>query len=212
MPLKILVIGASQGTGALAVKEALSRGHQVTAFARTPQRLGVVHPNLTIVAGDFHEPASVRAAVEGQDAVIITASTTLAGFRKKPDYFSSGTRNTVEAMKASGARRLVILSALGVGDSARLLPAPLRFLMLKVLLKGQYADDELQERLACESGLEWVIARPGGLTNGPARHRTVREKALVRVPSSISRADLAQFLVEACESDAWVNSAVQLGG
>ena len=69
--MKILVIGASQGTGALVVQAALAQGHAVTAFARSPDRLQVQHEELARVAGDFHDRASVAAAVPGHDAVIL---------------------------------------------------------------------------------------------------------------------------------------------
>ena len=87
--MKILVLGASQGTGALCVKSALAKGHTVSAFARTPAKLALTDPKLTKVTGDFHDAASVRAAVTGHDAVIICVSaTSLSGFKAKPDYFS----------------------------------------------------------------------------------------------------------------------------
>src|SRR6185437_5315647 len=109
--MKILVMGASQGTGALAVKRALEKGHDVTAFARSPQKLVLEDPKLTRVVGDFHDKASVDGAVRGHDAVIITASSTsLKGFKEKPDYFSSGTSYAIDAMKKHGVRRLVVLS------------------------------------------------------------------------------------------------------
>ena len=63
--MKILVLGASQGTGALCVKAALAKGHFVSAFSRTPAKLDVTDPALTKVAGDFHDAASVRSAVAG---------------------------------------------------------------------------------------------------------------------------------------------------
>src|ERR1700722_10392629 len=98
--MNILVIGASQGTGALAVRAALDKGHRVTAFARSPQKLDFEHPQLRKVAGDFHESASVEAAVEGHDAVIVTASATrLNAFKENPRYFSQGTGYTIDAMK-----------------------------------------------------------------------------------------------------------------
>src|SRR4051812_24362224 len=106
--MKILVLGASQGTGALVVKAALDRGHDVTAFARTPDKLKLEHPKLTRVAGNFHDKASVEGAVRGHDAVIITASSTsLKGFKETPDYFSRGTGYAIDAMKANGIKRLV---------------------------------------------------------------------------------------------------------
>jgi uncharacterized protein YbjT (DUF2867 family) len=211
--MNILVIGASQGTGALTVRTALDKGHRVTALARSPNKLALEHPQLQKVAGDFHQAASVEAAVPGHDAVIVTASATkLSAFKENPRYFSQGTGYAIDAMKKAGVKRLAVLSALGTGDSRPLLNPVLRALMINFLLKGPYADHERQEEQVRASGLEWVIARPGRLTNGPARRRYVKKTAIESVPSSISRADVADFLVEACEVPTWVGHAVQLGG
>jgi uncharacterized protein YbjT (DUF2867 family) len=211
--MRTLVIGASQGTGALAVKAALERGHDVTAFARHPQRLALEHPKLTKVEGDFHNRASIDSAVPGHDAVIITASPTrFKALRENPRYFSHGTALVIDAMKASGVRRLIILSALGTGESRALTNFLIDKLVISFLLKIPFEDHERQERLVRESGLEWVIARPGRLTNAQAHRRYVKKTSIEKVPSSISRADVADFLVEASESPAWTRQAVQLGG
>ncbi len=211
--MKILVIGASQGTGALCVKAALAKGHLVSAFSRTPSKLDLTHPALTKVAGDFHDAASVGRAVEGQDAVIICASpSSLGAIKEKPDYFSRGTRYCLDAMKERGVKRLVILSAHGVGASKPAASWFQRTLLIGGLLKGFFLDHEVQERITQESGLDFVIARPTRLTNGKANGKYVRTAELTRVPASISRADVADFLVEACESSTWVGKGVQLGG
>jgi putative NADH-flavin reductase len=61
------------------------RGHQVTAFARSPEKLTIEHASLTRRAGSFHDAAAVDAAVQGHDAVIITAApSSLAGFKENP--------------------------------------------------------------------------------------------------------------------------------
>lgn len=211
--MNILVIGGSQGTGALAVRAALEKGHRVTAFARSPQKLAVDHPQLRKVTGDFHQAASLEAAVPGHDAVIVTASATrFSAFKENPRYFSQGTGSTIDAMKKAGVKRLAVLSALGVGDSRPLLNPLLRALTVGWLLKAPFEDHERQEEQVRASGLDWVIARPGRLTNGPARRRYVKKSAIESVPASISRADVADFLVEACEVPTWVGEAVQLGG
>ena len=109
--MKILVLGASQGTGALAVKVALERGHKVTAFARHPDKLVLEHADLSRVSGDFHNQESVAKVMPGHEAVIITASsTTLKGFRDNPTYFSQGTAHAIAAMKANAIKRLVVLA------------------------------------------------------------------------------------------------------
>jgi uncharacterized protein YbjT (DUF2867 family) len=211
--MNILVIGASQGTGALAVRAALDKGHKVTAFARSPQKLVLDHAQLRRLTGDFHQEASVDAAVPGHDAVIVTASaTSLSAFKANPHYFSQGTGYVIDAMKKAGVNRLVVLSALGVGDSLPLLNPFVRALAVGWLLKVPFQDHERQEAQVRGSGLDWVIARPGRLTNGPARRQYVKRTTIEGVPSSISRADVADFLVHACEGPAWVGHAVQIGG
>jgi putative NADH-flavin reductase len=211
--MKLLVVGASQGTGAWAVKAALARGHQVSAFSRTPSKLAVEHGNLVRLSGSFHDAAQVSSAVSGHEAIIVTASaTSLAGFKEKPDYFSHGTRLVIDAMKQHHVKRLVVLSALGVGESRSLANVALRFLVIDGLLKRPFADHVVQERLTRESGLEWVIAQPGRLTDGPALGTYVTKTELAPVPSSISRADVADFLVRACETGEFVGKTVLLGG
>jgi uncharacterized protein YbjT (DUF2867 family) len=211
--MNILIVGASRGTGALCVKAALAKGHTVGAFSRTPAKLDLSHPALTKIAGDFHDPVSVRAAVAGRDAVIISASpSTLGGIKAQPDYFSRGTQVCIHEMRELGVKRLVILSAHGAGESKDAASWFQRTLLIDRLLKGFFRDHDVQERLTRESGLEFVIARPTRLTNGPAKGKYVRTAELARVPASISRADVADFLVEACGSTTWVGQAVQLGG
>lgn len=210
--MNILIVGASQGTGAHAVAAAIARGHTVTAFARTPQRLALDHPSLRRVAGSVHDAAAVEAVVAGHDAVIVTASSTLKGLKAKPDFFSDGTRKVIDAMRTHGVRCLVILSALGTGDSRGLLAWPLRVFMVDGLLKVGFADHEVQEKMVRESGLDWVIARPGRLTDGPAHSAYVAKTQIEALPGSIARADVGAFLVRAVEEPEWVGHNVQLGG
>ncbi len=212
--MKFLVVGASKGTGALCVKSALAKGHEVSAFARTPSKLDVTHDKLTKVTGDFHDAASISSAMPGHDAVIVTASiSSLGEMKKKPDYFSHGTRLCIDAMKEHGVKRLVILSAQGAGDSVASANWLLRTFVIGGILKRAFADHDVQEKLTMESGLDWVIARPTRLTDGPANGKYVREpNPAGKVPGSISRADVADFMVEACSARDLVGKAFNLGG
>jgi uncharacterized protein YbjT (DUF2867 family) len=211
--MKISIIGASQGTGALAVKEALERGHAVTAFSRSPERLAFRNPQLTLRAGDFLNAGSVNGAVQGQDAVILTASpTNFKAFKENPNYFSQGTGYVLEAMQTYGVKRLVVLSAFGVGETFAVSSFLLRRVLIPIFLAPAYADHERQEQLVRKSPVDWVLARPTRLTDGPARKRYVKETSPKAVPNSISRADVAEFLVEAATTDKWLRQAVQLGG
>jgi uncharacterized protein YbjT (DUF2867 family) len=211
--MRILVVGASQGTGALAVQEALAQGHQVTAFARSPQKLKIENPKLTKHVGDFHKKESVLSAMKGHDAVIVTASvTSLSQFKQHPQYFSQGTLNVIEAMKETGVKKLVVLSALGTGESRSLSPKLVQWLFIDWILKIPFADHAVQEEMVRKSGLDWVIARPGRLTNGPSKNKYLKKSALEKVPASISRADVANFLVEGATTSTWNGKSVQIGG
>ena len=75
--MKLLVFGASGGTGSRLVQQALQQGHVVTAFAREPGKIHLVHDNLRIVRGDILDPASVETAVAGQDGVLSALGTRL---------------------------------------------------------------------------------------------------------------------------------------
>jgi uncharacterized protein YbjT (DUF2867 family) len=185
--MKIAILGASRGTGAEAVKLALERGHDVLAFARSPDELALSSAKLTRLAGD-------------------------KGFKDNPNYFSSGTRYAIDALKEQGSGRVIVLSALGTGDSRALLPWPLRTLLASWLLKAPFEDHERQEQLVRASGVPFTIARPGRLTNGALRKQYVATAKLEPVPSAISRADVADFMVTAAERDTWLGQAVQLGG
>jgi putative NADH-flavin reductase len=209
--MKILVVGASRGTGLFTVKEALARGHEVSALARNIESLPD-HPSLHELRGNALDTGDVTAAVRGQDAVIVALGASPLAMRKPLTLYSESTRLVIAAMKEHGVRRLVVLSARGAGDSAQLFNPVQRLVVRHVLLRHNYDDHERQEQLAKESGLEWVIARPTRLTNGPAKRRFKAESEQRAVPSSISRADSAVFMVDAVEDDRWVRKTVLLGG
>ena len=209
--MNILVLGASKGTGALCVKSALALGHSVTAFARTPAKLELTDPKLTKVAGNFHDATAVAAAVKGHDAVIICASVgALSDFKTKPDYFSSGTKHCIDAMKQLGVKRLVVLSAQGAGDSLVTANWFLRTFVIGGILKLAFRDHDVQERLTRESGLEHVIAHPTRLTDSPALGKFTKPAARVKIPSAISRADVADFMEDSCTSTAHFKQAIYL--
>ena len=81
-----------------------------------------------------------------------------------------------------------------------------------MILKVPFEDHNRQEALVQKSGLDWVIARPGRLTDGPALKKYVKATGRDPVPSSISRADVADFLVESCVDTQFVGKEVQFGG
>src|SRR5436190_19893227 len=69
-PTRVLIVGATGGTGRQLVAQALERGYAVTAFVRDPSRLQLDHPQLTVIQGDVLDYGSVEAAMRGQEAVL----------------------------------------------------------------------------------------------------------------------------------------------
>ena len=211
-PLKLVVIGASRGTGKAIVEEALARGHYVTAVARNPSALKLEHVKLTKTAADVANPKTLDGLFEGAHAVLIALGTTMGALRKDPTLFSRGTTDVLAAMRAAKVRRVIALSSNGTGDSRNQIPLLLRWLLLDVLLKPAFADHDRQEQVLRASALDWTIARPGRLTDGPKNKRYTVALGTEKVPSAISRADVAHFMVSAAEDDALIGKTAALGG
>jgi putative NADH-flavin reductase len=206
--MRILIVGATGGTGRELVKQALERGHHVTALARDPAKVKHTHEHLTVVKGDVMDPASLAPAVRGQDAVVCAL-----GHKRwlgPSKILSQGTRNLVDAMKAAGVKRLVVETALGVGDSAGRLGVYYALFTIPFILPFYWYDKGRQERVVRESNLDWVIVQPGQLTNG--RKRGVYQHG-PRVGNylwsvSVSRADTADFMLNQLSETPYLRTAV----
>ncbi|MDX2176497.1 MAG: SDR family oxidoreductase [Candidatus Sumerlaeia bacterium] len=207
--MKLLIAGATGQVGALAVAEALSEGHEVTALARNPARLeqGTAgkSPRLRTVAGDVLDRDAVRRAVAGQDALLLVfgAPLNLQTIANVPVVRTEATGHFIDAMKESGVRRLVVMTGIGAGDSRRSGRAIFRNVIRPLLLGRIYVDMDRQEQLVQASPLDWTIVRPAELTNGPALGNVRTITDYQREPAStISRSDVARFLVTCCASAA----------
>ena len=193
--MRILVIGATGGTGREVVTQALEQGHEVTALARNPSKVKTTHERLRVVRGDVLDEATLREATRGQDAVVCAL-----GHKRwlgPSDTLSRGTRNVVNAMRANGVRRLVVETALGVGDSVGRLGLYYTLFTIPVILPFYWYDKGRQERVVRNSDLEWVIVRPAHLTNG-RRRGTYKHGLKVGNfiwSTSVSRADTAEFML-----------------
>ena len=210
----ILIIGASRGIGLETVRRALDQGYQVRAFARSASQIPITHAELTKVNGDALKVEDVAAAVKGADAVIQTlgAKASLAMVTSHTRLFSDATRILIQSMESEGVKRLICVTGFGAGDSREHMSL-LQRVPFELLLGRVYADKAVQEMMIRRSALSWVIARPGILTNGP---RTGRYKILDKPADwrngTISRADVADFLVKQIEDDAYLGKTPALIG
>ncbi len=208
--MRVVVFGSTGRTGRLLVQGALARGHDVTAFARDPARLGISHPRLTVARGDVLEAGSVSDAVDGSDAVLLA----LGGPAGKGErsVVVSGTRNVVRSMQRYRVPRLVVLAAAG----AQLEPDPERSWfsqrVIKPMLHGRAdADQRHMEVIVRQSELDWTLVRAARLTDGPARGHVLHGPGY-SVPGGkpISRADVAGFLLDQLERGDDVQHAVAI--
>ncbi|SCL16328.1 Putative NADH-flavin reductase [Micromonospora rhizosphaerae] len=218
--MKITVFGATGGIGRHLVDQAVAAGHEVTAVARQPGRLAGVP--VRVVAADLAtaDPATLRAAVAGADAVLSGL-----GPRSAVDagIAARGTGAIVEAMRESGVRRIVVVSAAPVG----VVPSPgrphppkrdpgdgplMRFVLgpaIRRVLRRHYADLALMEEILRDSGLDWTVVRPPRLTDKPltGAYRTAYGRN-VRGGLTVSRADVAQLMLHSLDQPESVGRTV----
>ena len=193
--MKLVVFGASGGTGQEIIGQALDQDHEVTAFVRDPKKLAIKHSELRIVEGDvLKDKAAIAEAVAGKDAVICALG--VGNSLKSAGLIAGSLAVIVPAAKKHDVRRLILISAFGVGDSSRNAPLVPR-LMFRLLLGDIYRDKKAGEDIVKASDLDWTIVLPVMLTTGPktATYRSGERLDLHGIPK-IARADVAHFVLE----------------
>jgi putative NADH-flavin reductase len=205
--VRILIVGASKGIGLETTRQALAAGYHIRALSRSARSINLSDARLEKVQGDALNPQDVEAALAEVDAVIVTLGVSLGELVKPVHLFSDATRVLIAAMKDKRVNRLICVTGFGAGDSR----ASIGFLQripFQIVFGRAYDDKSLQEQMIKESGLDWTIARPGVLLNGP---RTGRYKVL-REPSEwrngiISRSNVADFLVKQIEDRNFIGAS-----
>ena len=203
--MRVCVIGATGGTGQAIVREALARGHTVTALVRSRAKAGPLLPGAELVEGDARDEPALTRALDGCEAVISALGTRKIKLIRKVTLHSDGARALVAAMERRGVRRLVCITGLGAGDSAGHGGFVYDWLIKPVFLRTIYQDKDRQEAIIRASTLEWIIVRPTVLADEPATgkvHATVDLRGFHG--GKISRADVAAFVVAQTGSDEWL--------
>lgn len=200
--MKIVVFGAAGKSGRQIVEQALAAGHEVTAFARNPSAINTKHPRLKVIQGDALDAARVSEAIAGQEAVLYAIGTNR---RSTITVCQDSTRHIIEAMKKHNVRRFVILSAYGASETK---DAALYSKVLRSLIGKRVEDKDRQEELVRASDLDWVLVRPPLLTNGKlkGRYRTGFDIP-IKLFSSVSRADVADFMLKQLTDDTYLRQA-----
>ena len=203
---KILVLGATGGTGRLIVSQALARGYEVTALVRSTDK-GNALKGAHLIVGDARDETTLRNAVKGHDAVVSALGTPASPFREVT-FLSTATRALVSAMKAEHVPRLITITGIGSGDSVGHGGFLFDNVIFPLLLRKVYADKNRQEAIVRDSGLDWVLIRPSVLNDKPSREKV---RALVDLSDfhggTISRADVAKFALDQVRGDQWLRRA-----
>lgn len=192
--MNLLVFGATGATGQQVVRQALGQGHAVTAFVRNPGALPKNEKRLRVVVGDTtQDTARIIEALSGQD-VVISALGRRNSF-KSDRLIERSMQAIVPSMERAGVRRLIVVSAFGVGESRRDAPLISR-IMYRVLLNDIFSDKKAAEDRVLGSNLDWTFIYPVLLTDGPvtAAYR-VGERLQLRGLPKISRSDVAHFIL-----------------
>jgi len=209
--LNLLVIGANGGIGKQTVEIALKAGHHVTAVLRNPANLTVKHPNLEIVKGDVMYPDTFERYLENKDAVISALGAREA--TKPTTLYSEGNKNLLNAMNKKRLRRIFVISASAL-DISPVLPFFVRLVakyILQKVLQYMYDDQRLMEKFVKESNTDWTIMRPPRLTNKPVTGRyRFAINSFLKNALSISRADVAHFMINNINNEATYKATIEV--
>ena len=205
--MKLIVFGAAGGLGTKLVEQALTKNHEVTAFVRDAD--DIQPSGVRVVVGDVNDAATVAEAVAGQDAVIDAIGGQTPW--KSTGLEQEAAKNIVVGMQRAGVRRLVVTSAMGVGDSADVADFAFRSLLAPTFLRGTIKDKGEMEDEVESASLDWVIVRPAVLTDGELTGNVkMFEPGAEEKAHKIARADVAAFMLEQLTSDAYLHQTVTI--
>jgi putative NADH-flavin reductase len=196
--MKLVVLGATGATGLEIVRQAIEHGHFVTAFVRSPERLKSFRDRITIMQGDLLNSAELERVIKDHDAVVSGFGPRVPISKNDAHLLEQFAVALANAMLHAGVKRAVVESVAFLFRDTIVPPA---YLLGRLLFPGIVADASAMERVFRESELDWTIVRPPRLTNKPytGKYR-VREGHLPRLGFTISRADVANFMLKAVEN------------
>lgn len=186
---RVLVAGATGGTGQYIVKDLLANGHTVRAFVRDLDRAReTLGPDIEYAVGDVKDRVTIDAALQDVDAVISAIGAVRGDPANTPqavDY--GGTKNLAEGAADAGVQQIVIVSSAGATQEDHMLNK-----MFLNVLRWKFQGEEAVRA----SGVPYTIIRPGGLLNEPpGAKELVLKQGDDKSFGSIPRADVARLCV-----------------
>ena len=198
----LVVIAGGHGQIALRLERLLAdAGHRARGLIRNPDHAGDVEAEgAEAMVLDLESEDDVTPAVEGADAVVFAAGAGPgSGPERKRTVDLGAAVKLIDAARAAGVRRYVMISAMGAADPASGSEA-----------MRPYLDAKAEADAALEaSGLDHTVVRPGRLTDDPGTGRVAVAERLGRT-GEITRDDVAATLVAVLENDATIGRTFEL--
>jgi putative NADH-flavin reductase len=207
--MKLLIFGASGATGHELVKQSLSLGHSVTAFVRDPSRLKINHKDLKVIPGNITSTVDLAGAIKGHDVVLSALGA------KDPFKFDAivvdGVGKIIKLMEELSVLRFIYLSFIGTGEGRMHGGFVIRHIASRIL-KTEIAGHAAREKMIRESKLNWTIVHAPTLTNGKKKgtYRSSENLSSNSFVVTISRADVADFMLSQCVDNTFKHKAVRI--
>jgi putative NADH-flavin reductase len=195
--MKLVVLGATGGTGLEIVRQAMEHGHSLTAFVRSPERLKPFRDRITVKQGDVLNRDELERVIRGHDAIVSGFGPRAPVSKADANLLQRFAVAVTGAMLHAGVNRVVVESVAFLFRDSIVPPA---YLLGRLFFPGTVADAAAMERVFGESELDWTIVRPPRLTGKPSTGKyRVREGHLPGFGFTISRADVADFMIKSVE-------------
>ena len=200
--MNLVVLGATGRTGLEVVRQALQRGHSVTALVRSPDRLKSFAGRITVKQGDLLSSADLKPVIQGHDAVVSAFGPRLPVSKADDHLLQQFAGALTSAMVKTNVRRIVVESVAFLFKNAVFPPA---YVLGRLFFRQVVEDASAMEQVFAGSQLDWTMVRPPELTDKPytGKYR-VRHGHLPLFGFRIGRADVAEFMITAAENCSWV--------
>jgi putative NADH-flavin reductase len=206
--MKIIVLGATGGTGLEIIRQSVEQGHSVTALVRSPERLRPFQDRITVRRGDLLSCADLQLAIEGHDAVLSAFGPRVPVKQDEAHLLEQFAVALTKAMLHASVRRVVVESVAFLFKDSLVPPV---YLLGRFLFPRTVADASAMEQVFAESELDWTMVRPPELSDKPytGRYR-VLESHLPRFGFKISRADVADFMIRIAANRSTIRKVIGL--
>jgi putative NADH-flavin reductase len=201
--MRFTILGATGGIGRLLLPLALDQGHEITAFARAPEKIHRTGSRLRVLGGNLYDSDQMADAIHGSDVVLSAfGPTTLRRTHQRRDFG----RALVKAMRSVGVNRFIhVSSAFVFGEGGIIYSVMTNTLFRNVTDDHRDADNEMSQ-----PDLDWTILRPPRLLDGPASGKLRIVSGHVPKGMTISRADVAGFMLQEASTPNYIHQFVGL--